>query len=130
MFGGNQELALSVNFTVLNLGGFRWIRKEVPAWSDPTLYSASGYKMPNYVIAAALETFRDPESGIDMPNISARYRALGGYSRRFEVWADGAAGGDAFKPYKGEYDEGLYYLRAHIGLQALKMNRAVIMRGA
>ena len=130
MFGGNEERALSVNFGTLNLGGFRWMRKEVPAWSDPTLYAETGFNMPKFVIAMALEQVRDAESGAIMPNIQARYRAKGTYSRRFEVWADGAAGGDAFKPYKGEYDEGIYFLRSHVGLQAMKMNRAVIMRGS
>ena len=127
-FGGKGDMAVSVNFKVLNLGDFCYIRKEVPAWSDPTAYAETTFKMPQYVIVVPLEKYKDPESGVLMDNVASRYRALGNYSRRMEVWHDGAAGGDAFKPYIGEYDEAMLFLRAHLGFQALKMNRGVIMR--
>jgi hypothetical protein len=127
MFGGNEALALSVNFKVLNLGDFTYIRKEVPAWSDPTAYAETGFGMPKYAIVMPLESYKDPDTNEIMPNVASRYRALGSYSRRFEVWHDGAAGGDAYKPYIGDIDEAMLYLRSHLGLQALKMNRAVII---
>lgn len=130
MFGGNEARAMSINFKVLNLGDFTYIRKEVPAWSDPTAYAETGFNMPKYAVIMPLESYKDPESNEIMPNIASRYRALGNYSRRFEVWHDGAAGGDAYKPYIGDIDEAMLFLRSHLGLQALKMNRAVIMRGS
>lgn len=130
LFNGNEERAMSVNFTQFTKGSFTYLIKEVPAWSDPTTYSETGFGMPKMAICLPLESVKDAKSGDIMPNVSARYRALGNYSRKFEVWHDGAAGGDAFKPYQGEVDEAMLYLRSHMGLQALKMNRGVIIRGS
>lgn len=127
-FGGDAERALSINFKVLGLDDMIFIRKQVPAWIDPTTYGETGFSMGKYVVLTALEQYQDPDSGVVLPNIASAYRALGNYSRRLEVWHDGAAGGDAYKPYIGDIDEAMLFLRAHVGLQAMKMNRAVIMR--
>ncbi len=126
-FQGDVQRAMSINFKTIGLGDMVYIRKEVPAWSDPTAYAETGFGMPKYAIVMALETYKDPETSELMPNIGSRYRALGSYSRRMEVWQDGAAGGNP-SGYIGDVDEKMLFLRAHVGLQALKMNRAVIMR--
>lgn len=128
LFGGNKELAMSVNFTVLGMGDTTYLLKPVPAWSDPMTYSATGFDMPKYGILCGLDSYKDPKSGIIMPNQAIRYRAMDGYSRRFEVWNVSGAGGSAYKPYVTDVDEAMLYLRAHLGVQLLKANRGVIMR--
>jgi hypothetical protein len=127
MFGGKDK-ALGVNFTQIKLGDMTYLLKEVEAWNDPEAYSASGYDIPKYGIVVPVQKVRDAKSGIVMDNLAVRYRAKDGYSRRMEAWSLAGAGGPAFRPYTSETDEAMMYLRSHLGLQALKMNQAVILR--
>ena len=130
VFGGKDK-ALSVNFTQIKLGDMTYLLKEVEAWNDPTAYSATGYDIPKYgVVVPTKQMVRDPKRGIMMDNLAVCYPEKDGYSRRFEVWNEGAAGGAAYMPYNGEYDESMWYLRAQMGLQALKMNQSVILRAS
>lgn len=128
LFGG-QERALSVNFTQLNLGDMTYMLKEVGTWSDPERYSATGFDMPKYGIIMPMAKVKDVKSGVMLDNLAVKYRAMGNYSRRFELWNVSGAGGAGYKPYVTDIDEAMWYLRSHMGLQALKMNQAIIMRG-
>lgn len=130
MFGGNAERAMAVNFKAIGLGDMTYMLKEVPAWSDPTAYAETGFNMGKYGIIMPIDSYKDPKQGVILQNLSARYRALGAYSRKFEVWNVSGAGGGAYKPYVTDVDEAMLYLRTHMGLQALKMNQGVIMRGS
>ena len=129
MFGGKDK-ALGVNFTQIKLGDMTYLLKEVEAWNDPMAYSSTGYDIPKYGVVVPIQKVKDAKSGIMMDNLAIRYRALGSYSRRMEVWNVSGAGGNAYKPYVTDVDEAMLYLRAHLGLQALKMNQAVILRAS
>ena len=62
-----------------------------------------------------------------MDNISTRYRAMDGYSRRFETWTNAGAG-NGLKVIS--IDQTNTFFRSHLGLQAFKANQFITMKPA
>lgn len=127
VFKGNRELSLSMNITVITIGGITFIIKPMDAWSNPTTFGATGYDLDEYALWMPLSKYKDPESGKLTNNIEYRYRAMGNYSRRYETWRVAGAGGGL---YVSEIDEENTYFRSHMGLQFVKVNQCGLYKPA
>lgn len=126
MFGNipeAQQLAVSLNFGVITKGQMTFVAKVMDQWINPELYGASGYDFDQYGIVMPVSTLKDPKNGKKLDNIALRYKALNGYSRRFEVWTVAGAGGGL---YVTDIDSKNTYMRSHIGLQLFKANQMVL----
>ncbi len=124
VFGGNEDLAVSIGFNIIKKGGIKFLIKPMEAWSNPMTFGANGYDLAKYGLIFPLSKFTDPKTRKLTNNIETRYRAMDGYSRRFETWTIGGAG----KGLKlSEIDETNTYFRAHLGLQAMKVNQMAIV---
>jgi hypothetical protein len=123
-YGGNRELALSVNFGVITKNQMTFQLKVMDQWSNPTTFGAEGYDFEKMGIIIPLTSFKDPKSGMTQMNLATRYRAWRGYSRMFETWTVAGAGGKV--TYVTDIDEENTYFRAHVGLQLFKANQMVI----
>lgn len=123
-FGGSAELAASVNFKAINKGNITMMIKPMPIWSHPQYLGATGYDWESRGLVLPLATYKDPKSGLNMKNLATRYLAMGDYSRRFEVWRVGAAGGGT---YVNDIDSTNTYIRSHLMLQLLKANQGIIL---
>lgn len=119
---GTTDFALSMGVTAIKIGGIIYIIKPMEQWSNPKTFGLTGYDLDKYAIWAPLSKVKDKKTGKLLDNIATRYLAKGNYSRKFEMWEDGAAGGNTGK-YVGEIDEKNWYMRGHHGLQALKVNQ-------
>lgn len=127
LFKGSNELAMSVNFKVLNMGNISLILNSMPVWSHPQYLGATGYDWESRGIVFPLATYKDPESGVNLQNLAIRYLSNFGYDRRFEVWRVGAAGGQGRSLYVDGVDQTNTYMRSHMGLQLLKANQGMIL---
>lgn len=120
LWKGNREVSLSLNIKIITKGGITFIFKPMDVWSNPVTFGADGYNLDQYGLIIPLSKFRDPVDKVMLDNIATRYRAMDGYSRRFETWRVAGAGGGQ---YVSAIDAERTYFRAHIGLQMLKVNQ-------
>lgn len=120
LFKGNRELSLSLNVKVITKGGITFVIKPMDVWSNPKTFGNTGYNLDQYGLWCPITQVKDPMNGALMPNIASRYRAMGGYSRRFETWRLAGAGGGL---YVKSIDEENTEFRAHHGLQMFKVNQ-------
>lgn len=120
LWKGNRQLSLSLNVKVITKGGITFVFKPMDVWSNPVTFGATGYNLDQYGLVIPLAKIKDPVDKVMLDNIATRYRAMDGYSRRFETWRVAGAGGGQ---YVSAIDAERTYFRAHIGLQLLKVNQ-------
>ncbi|MCK9433133.1 MAG: hypothetical protein M0R00_09260 [Candidatus Omnitrophica bacterium] len=124
LFNNNESLSASVNFTYLTKSERTFLMKRMGVFNNPKLYGATGYDMPKYGIWMPINRRKDPVSGNMVPSIGCRYKGLGKYSRRMEVWQVGGAG-EGLKVT--EFDNRYTYMRAHIGAHFRGGNQFLLM---
>jgi hypothetical protein len=125
LFGGNQEMAVALNFKAFTKGGVTYMCKVMDQWSNPVTFGATGYEYDQYGIIMPMSSFKDAKSGVTTDNILTRVRAMDGYDRRFTMWKVGAAGPD-MSTYVNGIDKLSHYLRAHLGLEFNKVNQCIL----
>lgn len=124
LFNKNESLGASVNFTYLTKSERTFLMKRMGSFSNSKVAGATGYNGPKMGLWMPINKSKDPVSGDMVPSIGIRYRALGKYSRRMEVWQVGGAG-EGLKVT--EFDSRNTYLRCHIGTEFFGGNRFILM---
>ena len=98
--------------------------KRMGVLSNPTLYGAVGYEGPKLGVFMPINKKKDPVSGNMVESIGVRYKGLGKYNRRMEVWQVGGAG-EGLKVT--DIDSRNTYQRCHIGAHFRGGNQFVLM---
>lgn len=122
IFNKNESLGASVNFKYFTKNERTYMLKRfgnlsnsntVGGWADVAGYY-SGYTQnwPSTGVLLPLNKRKDPRSNKLVESVGCRYRALGRYNRRMEVWSVGGAG-EGLKVT--EFDKRDTYMRSHIG---------------
>ena len=124
LFNSNEALSASVNFTYLTKSERTFLMKRMGVFNNPKLYGATGYSAPKMGLWMPINKRKDPVSGNQVASIGCRYRGLGKYNRRMEVWNVGGAG-EGLKVT--EFDQRHTYMRAHIGAHFRGGNQFVLM---
>jgi len=124
LFYGNESLSASVNFKYLTKSERTFLFKRMGVFNNPKLYGADGYNAPTMGLFMPINKKKDPVSGNMVDSIGTRYRALGKYSRRMEVWQVGGAG-EGLKVT--EFDSRNTYQRCHVGAHFRGGNQFVLM---
>ena len=127
LFNKNESLGASVNFAYLTKSERTFLFKRLGTLNNRKLYGADGYNGPTMGIFMPINKRKDPVSGNMVDSIGTRYRALGKYSRRMEVWQVGGAG-EGLKVT--EFDKRHTYQRCHVGAHFRGGNQMVIMETA
>jgi len=129
LFNKNESLAASVNFKYLVKSERTFLFKRMGVLNNPKLYGASGYEAigPKLGMFMPINKKKDPVSGNMVESIGTRYRGLGRYKRRMEVWQVGGAG-DGLKVT--EFDSRNTYQRCHIGAHFRGGNQFLLMEPA
>jgi hypothetical protein len=127
LFNNNESLGASVNFTYLTKSERTFLFKRLGSLNNRKLYGATGYNGPTMGIFMPINKKKDPVSGNMVDSVGTRYRALGKYSRRMEVWQVGGAG-EGLKVT--EFDKRHTYQRCHIGAHFRGGNQMVILETA
>ena len=124
LFKNNEALSASVNFTYLTKSERTFLMKRMGVFNNRKLYGASGYDAPKLGLWFPINKRKDPVSGNMVDSIGCRYRALGKYSRRMEVWQVGGAG-EGLKVT--DIDKRYTYMRCHVGTHHRGGNQFVLM---
>ena len=124
LFYGNESLSASVNFKYLTKGERTWLFKRLGNFNNPQTYGATGYDMPSMGVVLPINKKKDPVNKGMVESIGCRYRGLGKYSRRMEIWSVGGAG-EGIKVT--EFDTRETFMRAHIGAHYRGGNQFVLI---
>jgi hypothetical protein len=95
-------------------------------FNNPQTYGADGYSARNMGVFLPINKKKDPKTSMMVDSFGTRYRALGDYSRRMEVWKVGGVG----KVKVTEFDRESMYMRCHIGAHFRGGNQMVLMETA
>jgi len=134
LFNKNESLGASVNFKYLTKNERTFMFKRfsnlsnsntVGGWADVGGYY-TGYSQdwPSVGVMLPLNKRKDPKSKKLVESLGVRYRALGRYNRRMEVWSIGGAG-EGMKVT--EFDKRETYMRCHIGAHFRGGNQFVLL---
>jgi hypothetical protein len=121
-----DDMMLHIGFSAIKKGNYTYMFKIIDELSDPEGLGRSGYDLNQYAFVLPIEDIRDPKRGVLNKNIATRYIKKGSYSRKFEMWSEGAAGGDT-ENYTGDVDKRKYYMRTHLGFQILGANQMQVI---
>lgn len=129
LFNNNESLAASVNFKYLTKSERTFLFKRMGVLNNPKLYGATGYENlgPKLGLFMPINKKKDPVSGNMVESIGTRYRGLGRYNRKMEVWQVGGAG-EGMKVT--EFDKRDTYQRCHVGAHFRGGNQFVLMEPA
>jgi hypothetical protein len=129
LFNSNESLGASVNFKYLTKSERTFLFKRMGVLNNPKLYGATGYGDigPKLGMFMPINKRKDPVSGNMVESIGTRYRGLGRYNRRMEVWQVGGAG-EGLKVT--EFDKRETYQRCHVGAHFRGLNQFVLMEPA
>ena len=122
-----NDMMLHMGLKGMKKGGYTYLFKVIDELSDPEGLGRSGYDLNEYGFVLPIEDVKNPNGGKSQKNIATRYVKKGAYSRKFEMWSEGAAGGDTAN-YTTQYDEKMYYMRTNIGFQILGANQMQIIK--
>lgn len=124
-FGGDEGLAASVGFKSLKKGDRNFNFKRMGIFSHPKVGGAAGYDYSKMGLFLPLDMRKDAKTGVMMPSIGSRYKKLGKYSRKTEVWNVSGAG-DGMKVIGADLAN--FYMRMHVGAQHIGVNRFILVR--
>lgn len=123
LFNNNEALSASVNFTYLTKSERTFLMKRMGGFNNRKVAGADGYNAPKMGVWLPLNQQKDAKGNMTN-SIGVRYRALGKYSRRMEVWQVGGAG-EGLKVT--QFDSRNTYQRCHLGAHHFGGNRFILM---
>ncbi|HUX57796.1 MAG TPA: hypothetical protein VMV77_12535 [Bacteroidales bacterium] len=124
LFESNEALSASVNFTYLTKSERTFLLKRMGSFNHKKLAGAEGYSARKLGVFMPINKKKDPVSGNMVDAFGTRYRSLGKYSRRMEVWQVGGAG-EGLKVT--DIDDRNTYQRCHIGAHQRGGNQFVLL---
>jgi hypothetical protein len=125
LFGGDKAKAVSVNFQSMFKSERKFVFKRMNNLNNPKTYGSTGYGMPNYAVMMPLNKKKDPVRKNNLvESIGVRYRTLGAYDRRMEVWTVGGAG-NGLKVT--DMDRRNWFQRTHIGAHHRGVNQMLLV---
>ena len=95
VFGGDEGLAMSVNFNQYTKGNYSFLWKMNPNFSNPSTFGSSVGGTFDYAkmgVWMPLSRLQDPTTGQTYPNIHYRYKGMGAYNRRLRIYSISGAG--------------------------------------
>lgn len=123
-FGGDEGLAASVGFKSLKKGDRTFNFKRMGIFSHPKVGGAAGYNFSKMGLFLPLDRRKDAKSGVMIPSIGSRYKSLGKYNRKTEVWNVSGAG-EGLKVIGDDLAN--FYMRMHVGAQHIGVNRFILV---
>ena len=124
-FGGKEAWEMSVGFEYFNKSGRSYMMKKLTTFSNIKQYGALGYSKTKSGLILPVMWDKDPKTGEEIPTMGYRYSEKGGYNREYEIWTDGAAGGQQYIKYNGDKDQVFHYVRSEVGSEQYACNRNI-----
>lgn len=123
----NQQLGIAslegtLNFKGLAARGKKWGFRLLDEFRNPDVANFAASKVPDYAFYMGTGKVTDPETKAAYNKICACYKSMNGYSRKMEMWTDGA-GGPGVKI--GDIDARHLYWRSEIGAEVFAGDQIV-----
>ena len=123
--GGAKGLAMSVKFDYFEKAGRTFCFHKMGEFDDPETYGAAGYSTPGLGVIVPFDTKKNKMTQEDVPSIGSRYKKLGNYDRRMQVWNQAGAGTGLLTQPADVYK---YFLRGDIGFHGIGGNRMILLQ--
>ncbi len=114
LFNGDMAKAVAINFKSVAINERTFHIHKMYDFDNPVTFNATGYPYQDMFFMLPMDRKRDLKTGEPMPAIGSRWKQLGAYSRKEQVWRDGAAGPG---PMIGELDQNKDFHRSDVGTQ-------------
>lgn len=124
IFASNESLAATVNFKLFTKSERTFLMKRMNNFNNPKTFGVTGYDMPYQALILPIDKRKDAKTKEMLPTIGFRFRGLGKYNRRMEVWQYGTAG-EGLK--LGDVDDKKTYQRAHVGGHWMCVNQMILV---
>lgn len=123
-FKGDEGLAMSVGFKSFQKSGRNHNFMKMGIFSHPKVGGVAGYNYPSLGVILPMNSKKDKKTMEDVPSFGMRYKALGAYNRKSEIWNQSGAG-NGLKVIPN--DLARFFQRTHIGAQHFGLNRFVLL---
>lgn len=123
-FQSNEALSVHVGFSAFQKAGRNYMMKRWGNMQDPKVGGAVGYNYKESGMFFPLGKRKDVKSGDQIPTVGVRWKALGPYSRKMEMWDVGGAG-PGLKVT--EFDNRNVYQRTEFGAHFIAGNNFIYM---
>lgn len=118
--------AMAIGFQSFDTGARNWHFKNMMEFNDPKRLGATGFPYQDMMaVFPSGKTMDAKDRGKLIPYSSVVYKKLGAYSRRMEIWQDGAAGPG---PKSGSLDVKHDYMRSSIGARHVCVNKYLLVQ--
>lgn len=125
LFNNNDSLSLAINFKYLVYGERTFHMKRCPEFHHPKVLGTTGYSYEDMAIILPLN--KKKVNGEMTSYFGERYRQLGTYNRKYELWDVGGAG-EGLKVT--DIDERNTYLRTHSGFHCMCPEQMLLISAA
>lgn len=123
-FQNDEALAVSVSFKAFKKAGRSYMLKRWQNMQDPKMGGTTGYDYNKAGIMFPLGKQKDRKTGDQIPTVGVRWKALGEYSRKMEMWEVGGAGVGIKVT---EFDNRNVYQRCEVGAHFIAGNNFIYM---
>jgi hypothetical protein len=124
-FANNQDAFMYLGFSGFERGGYKFALKTYEPFNEAEMLGFEGFNYTKSAFIIPMDKGRDPKTGVQVPSIGMRYKALDGYNRKIEVFPLGGADG----VYTNGVDSKSINYRTHIGFESFAQNRMVWIEG-
>lgn len=121
----SPDAFMYLGFKGFERGGYKFMFKQYEPFNEAEMLGFEGFSYPKSGFIVAMDKGRDPKTGVMVPSIGMRYKALDGYNRKLEVFPLGGADG----VYTNGVDSKSINYRTHIGFESFAQNRMVWIEG-
>lgn len=118
-FNNSVDTFVNLGFTAVGVSGYKFAFKAFDLFNHPKLLGTTGLNYSWWGFVMPLQGAPDPKTGVMLPPLRTRYRAMEGYSREMEHWLTGGANG----VYTNTVDGVFYNYRAEVGFEASGLSR-------
>lgn len=124
LFGNNEGLSAAVGFSYLKKGDRTYMFKRMGYFSNRNTVGTAGSKTPTMGLMLPINKRKDPVNSEMVSSIGMRYKALGQYNRRTEIW-DVRGAGNGLKVT--DLDKTSSYIRGNIGAHHRGGNQMILL---
>lgn len=117
--------AMAIDVRTLDIDGRRWHFKNMNEFNNPETLGAENMPYRDMMAVVPIGNTIDAKSRSIIPYSGIRYKKLGSYNRRMEIWTYGAAGEG---PKVGSLDVHHDYMRSHMGAEHVCVNKYLLVQ--
>jgi hypothetical protein len=123
--GDTRARAMALDVRTLDIDGRRWHFKNMNEFNNPETLGAENMPYRDMMAVVPIGRTTDAKSREVIPYSGMRFKKLGDYNRKMEVWEDGTAGPGA---KNGQSDVKHHYMRSHIGAEHVCVNKYLLVQ--